>query len=155
MFNNKKEPEKLKYPDKEAYLNKNMFDSLLKYDKEFASDYLQFCNLLPEEKDIVENDPELVELLETISLENNNKIDLIDSSFSQILENKINTFDPKKHKDSLNIIYRKLSFNSNQLGGLLEIDHDVDVEEGSIFSDQTVSFDNTTEIIVNAVDLGK
>ncbi|WP_406617303.1 hypothetical protein [Mycoplasmopsis adleri] len=138
----------------DAYSDKNLFWSLLKKDKKLSENYDKFKMIFKNEL-IVSNTKAIEESLKNFKLDYKQVIKPLDSKFLDSLENDLEKFDYEVLKYSENDFNEILSFSSNELLNSLKLDENPFIEEGSTFKENTVSFDNTTEITMNVLEIKK
>lgn len=138
--------------DIKMYSEENMFLSLIKEDEELAKNFKTFQKLMPFEN--LFNSDEIEDIIQKYKISSLPKTTYIDSSEWNKHYLNINGFDYHNHSFSNNNLMKKLSFSSNELNELIDGELSVKiVEKESRFNNETVSFVNTSEVVINKVDI--
>ncbi|CAL59426.1 hypothetical protein MBOVJF4428_00691 [Mycoplasmopsis agalactiae] len=136
-----------------VYSEKNMFESLLKENKELEAHYRFFNKLMP-------NYDLFSHINESIKIPNVKMDNLTKSTIKQIDMNNINKYlinvNYYKTKSDMTFelrsISKNISFSSNELLSLLDVKDDEFYDGGSSFTEDTISFTNTTEVVINKAE---
>ncbi|EIN14806.1 Hypothetical protein MAGb_4130 [Mycoplasmopsis agalactiae 14628] len=139
--------------DLSAYSEKDMFNSLLKENKELDTHYRIFNQLMP-------NYDLFGHVKESIKVPNIEVNNLTKNTIKQVDMNNINKYliDVNYYKTKsdmpfeLRSISKNISFSSNELLSLLDVKDDDFYDGGSSFTEDTISFTNTTEVVINKAE---
>lgn len=139
--------------DLSVYSEKNMFESLLKENKELEAHYRFFNKLMPN-YDLYKHINESIKIpLVDISDITKNTIKQVD--YTNIDKYLIDVNYLKTKTDiafDLKSISRNISFSSNEILSLIDVQNNDFYDGGSSFTEDTISFTNTTEVVINKVE---
>ncbi|VEU75426.1 Uncharacterised protein [Mycoplasmopsis maculosa] len=131
--------------DKSQYSNENMFNSLINNDIELRKNIEIFENILGDEKYFFKDAFD-----KNDKFENSFKIKELDDSFWFRNLVEIKKFNPKNVESNY---FRQISFSSGLYDNILETLNSENNKKNTIYDDHQLNFDETTEIIINKVEI--
>ncbi|WP_235115274.1 hypothetical protein [Mycoplasmopsis bovis] len=139
--------------DLSVYSEKNMFESLLKENKELEAHYRFFNKLMPN-YDLFKHINESIKI-PIVDMNNISKHTIKQVYFANIDKYLIDVNYLKTKNDiafDLKSISKNISFSSNEILPLIDVQNNDFYDGGSSFNEDTISFANTTEVVINKVE---